>query len=134
VHVKKLTWGNHRMPVFSLAAKGRVVAEKRLLYLRLKVRFLDDWTLCILYQIMVCLVFVEIFMCHLIDDHSELRAINKVCIWRIFLWVLVCLCVVMMTCRISIFLITVNNLVQYITCLCCAGYRYLHMIEDMLFL
>jgi hypothetical protein len=29
VHVKKLTWGNHRTSAFSLAAKGRVVAEKR---------------------------------------------------------------------------------------------------------
>jgi hypothetical protein len=29
VHVKKLTWGNHRTSAFSLAGKGRAVAEKR---------------------------------------------------------------------------------------------------------
>jgi hypothetical protein len=50
-----------------------------------------------------------------------------------FFWILVCLCIVMMTCGIPRFLIPINNLVQDRTCFCCTGYRYLHMI-DMLFL
>jgi hypothetical protein len=39
VHVKKLTWGNHRTTALSLAGKGRVVAEKRATRRSMKIPF-----------------------------------------------------------------------------------------------
>jgi hypothetical protein len=53
VHVKKLTWGNHRTTALSLVRKGRVVAEKRAIRSTMKVPF-PPWLLNTQYFFSAC--------------------------------------------------------------------------------